>query len=68
MQVVLSAIAITMDNEDWKLLLYSPLFVVGYKQIIDILTLKSILDVIFKKNLKWTSPKRMGYLKRNNVA
>jgi peptidoglycan-N-acetylglucosamine deacetylase len=67
MQVVLSAIAITMDNEDWKLLIFSPFFVVGYKQIIDIVTLKGILDVIFKKNLKWTSPKRMGYVKRNDV-
>jgi cellulose synthase/poly-beta-1,6-N-acetylglucosamine synthase-like glycosyltransferase len=68
LQIVLSGIAIVMEEEDdWKLLLYAPLFVIGYKQILDVIALKSIFDVlIVGKNLRWTSAKRVGYLKNNN--
>jgi poly-beta-1,6 N-acetyl-D-glucosamine synthase len=58
LEAVLAAIAVTMDDEDWKLILFSPLLVVGYKHLIDAFTIKSVIDVIFRKNLKWTSDKQ----------
>ena len=57
LQAVLTGIAIIMDEEEWKLILVSPLLVIGYKQLIDIFTIKSVLDVAFRKNLTWTSHK-----------
>lgn len=59
LQFVLSAIALLVDEEDdWKIILYSPLMVVGYKHLIDIMIIKGVLDVAFRsKSLKWTSAK-----------
>ncbi len=57
LEAILAAIAIVMDEEDWKLVLLSPFFVVGYKHLIDIFTIKSVIDVAFRRNLKWTSDK-----------
>jgi poly-beta-1,6 N-acetyl-D-glucosamine synthase len=58
LEAVLTAIAVIMDEEDWKLILVAPLLVVGYKQLIDVITIKSVLDVVFRKKLTWTSDKR----------
>ena len=46
------------EEDDWKIILYSPLMVVGYKHLIDIMIIKGVLDVAFRsKSLKWTSAK-----------
>jgi biofilm PGA synthesis N-glycosyltransferase PgaC len=60
LQFLLSLLAVQLDNEDWKLALYSPLFVFGYKQLCDFVTIKSLFDVLFRKNLKWTRVRRLG--------
>ncbi|HEY7733721.1 MAG TPA: glycosyltransferase [Nitrososphaera sp.] len=60
LQFVLSSMALLIDEEDdWKMILYSPLMVVGYKHLVDFIILKGVLDVIFGRNggLKWTSSK-----------
>jgi biofilm PGA synthesis N-glycosyltransferase PgaC len=59
LQFVLSSIALLIDEEDdWKIVLYSPLMVVGYKHLVDLIIIKGVLDVAFRrKNLKWTSAK-----------
>jgi cellulose synthase/poly-beta-1,6-N-acetylglucosamine synthase-like glycosyltransferase len=57
LEAVLSGIAVIMDEEDWKLVILSPLMVVGYKHLVDIFTIKSVFDVLIRKNLKWTSHK-----------
>jgi peptidoglycan-N-acetylglucosamine deacetylase len=57
LEAILTAIAVIMDDEEWRLILIAPLMVVGYKHLIDIFTIKSVLDVLFRKNLKWTSYK-----------
>ncbi len=57
LEAVLAAIAVIMDEEEWKLILIAPLLVLGYKHLLDIITIKSVLDVVFRKNLKWTSGK-----------
>lgn len=60
LQFVLSAIALLIDEEDdWKVVLFSPFMVIGYKHLVDVLIIKGILDVMVKgtNNLKWTSAK-----------
>jgi cellulose synthase/poly-beta-1,6-N-acetylglucosamine synthase-like glycosyltransferase len=57
---LLSIIAITIDNDNWKLSAVSPLFVMGYKQLNDFFVIKSVLDVLILKRgrkLQWTSAK-----------
>jgi cellulose synthase/poly-beta-1,6-N-acetylglucosamine synthase-like glycosyltransferase len=60
LQFMLSLLAIHLDNDDWKLALYSPLFIFGYKQLCDFVIAKSLFDVLFRKRLKWTSIRRTG--------
>ncbi|HKU49468.1 MAG TPA: glycosyltransferase family 2 protein [Nitrososphaera sp.] len=60
LQFVLSAIALLIDEkeDDWKVVLYSPLMVVGYKHLVDLIIIKGVLDVAFgRKRLGWTSGK-----------
>ena len=46
-QFLLCGIAIMMDeNKPWKLILYAPFGIVGYKQIINFIIIKSIFDII----------------------
>jgi cellulose synthase/poly-beta-1,6-N-acetylglucosamine synthase-like glycosyltransferase len=61
MQIMLSAFVLAIDGtEDLRLIFYSPLAIVGYKQIINGIIIKSMIDVFFRKNLKWTSTVRKG--------
>jgi len=55
-----SFLAIQMDNEDLKLLVLSPLFVVGYKEVLNFIKIKSFIDILFKKEAKWGEIKRVG--------
>ncbi|MGI0029045.1 MAG: glycosyltransferase family 2 protein [Nitrososphaera sp.] len=60
LQFVLSAIALVIDEEDdWKVILYSPLLVVGYKHLVDFMIIKGVLDVVLRRreSLSWTSAK-----------
>lgn len=59
LQYLLSAMAVRMDNDDKKMILYSIFLVVGYKQLIDILMIKAILDEILGQKAKWTSAQRV---------
>ena len=46
-QFVLCGIAIIMDeSKPWRLILYAPFGLVGYKQIINFIVIKSIFDII----------------------
>jgi cellulose synthase/poly-beta-1,6-N-acetylglucosamine synthase-like glycosyltransferase len=54
LEFLLCATAIAMENESWTLLLYAVFFVIGYKQVLDFIIVKSIFDVLFRKDLKWT--------------
>jgi biofilm PGA synthesis N-glycosyltransferase PgaC len=46
-QFLLCGIAIIMDeSKPWKLILYAPFSLVGYKQIINFIIIKSIFDII----------------------
>jgi cellulose synthase/poly-beta-1,6-N-acetylglucosamine synthase-like glycosyltransferase len=60
LQFLLSIMAIQLDGEEKKLALYSPLMILGYKQICDFVMIKSLFDVLTRKKLKWTSAQRVG--------
>jgi hypothetical protein len=62
-------LAIQLDGEDKKMALYAPLFVLGYKQLCDFIIIKSLVDVIFRKRLKWTNVRRIGAeVSRNTLS
>ena len=68
LQVAFSAVALAMEeNEDWKLLILSPLFVIGYKQFQDFVMIKGILDVLLRRKLTWTSAQRSGIITKNRA-
>jgi cellulose synthase/poly-beta-1,6-N-acetylglucosamine synthase-like glycosyltransferase len=61
LQATYSLLAIQMDEEDLKLIVFSPLFVVGYKEIRNFIKIKSFLDVfLLKKEMKWGRIRRVG--------
>ena len=61
LQATYSLLALQMDNEDLKLIIFSPLFVIGYKELRNFIKIKSFLDVfIFRKEMKWGRITRAG--------
>ena len=58
LQGLLSLIALWMDNDRVALAVYAPLFIVGYRQFLDTVVLKSVFDVLRNRDLHWTSAKR----------
>jgi cellulose synthase/poly-beta-1,6-N-acetylglucosamine synthase-like glycosyltransferase len=59
LQFFLSMLAIEIDSESRSLLLYSPFFVIGYKQLVDVITIIGIFRVATGRKLPWTRAKRM---------
>jgi len=54
----MTALAIRIDNEDPKLLIYAGFLLFGFKQIIDFLLVKAIIEQLMGKEAKWTSARR----------
>jgi len=46
LQLLLSILAILVADDDLKLALYSPLFIIGYKQFLDFTMIKAMIDII----------------------
>ncbi|TBR08897.1 MAG: glycosyltransferase [Candidatus Nitrosotenuis sp.] len=59
MQYLLSAMAVRMDKDDKKMILYSVFMVLGYKQLTDVLQLKAIFEEFVGLKAKWTSAQRV---------
>lgn len=59
LQYLLSAMAVRMDGDDKRMILYSVFLVIGYKQIIDFMQMKAVIEEMFGLKAKWTSAKRM---------
>ncbi|EMA37825.1 glycosyltransferase [Halobiforma nitratireducens] len=57
--LLIAALGIQIEGEDWRLLVYTPLLVVGYKQFHDALNLRCMVDVFADRNLDWTSATRV---------
>jgi cellulose synthase/poly-beta-1,6-N-acetylglucosamine synthase-like glycosyltransferase len=58
--VLMTCLAIRIDEEDPKLLWYSLFLVFGYKQITDVLLIRAIFEQLKKKKAIWTSANRVG--------
>jgi cellulose synthase/poly-beta-1,6-N-acetylglucosamine synthase-like glycosyltransferase len=59
LQYLLSAMAIRMDGDDKRMILYSVFLVIGYKQIIDFMQLRAAFEELLGLKAKWTSAKRV---------
>jgi cellulose synthase/poly-beta-1,6-N-acetylglucosamine synthase-like glycosyltransferase len=59
LQILLSTLGILIAEEDWRLILFSPLFIIGYKQFLDFVMLKALIDVILGGGV---------YLRRERVS
>jgi len=57
---LMSALAIRIDDEDPKLLFYSGFLLFGFKQIVDFLLLKALIEQLMGKKATWTSARRIG--------
>lgn len=60
LQFLLSLLAIEIDDEDRRLVIFSPFFVIGYKHLIDLFLIKALFDVLLKRKFTWTRVKRIG--------
>jgi cellulose synthase/poly-beta-1,6-N-acetylglucosamine synthase-like glycosyltransferase len=58
-QFLLSAMAIRMDRDDKKMLVFSIFMVLGYKQLIDFLSVRAIVEEALGKKAIWTSAQRV---------
>ncbi|QLH02901.1 glycosyl transferase [Nitrosopumilus cobalaminigenes] len=57
---LMTALALRIDDEDPKLLWHTIFLVFGFKQIVDFLLLKAIIEQLRNKKATWTSAKRIG--------
>jgi cellulose synthase/poly-beta-1,6-N-acetylglucosamine synthase-like glycosyltransferase len=60
-EFVLSSAAIYLDREDWRLVLYTPIYAFVYRYILDVIRLKAYLDV-YRGKIGWTRVQRYGDL------
>ena len=58
-----SALALLLDDEKLNLAVLSPLYVLGYRQLLDIFRVLSYLNVVLGR-MKWTSVERVGDLQK----
>ncbi len=59
LQYLLSAMAIRMDSDDKRILLFSVFLVIGFKQLTDILQLKAVMEELFQRKTIWTRANRI---------
>jgi hypothetical protein len=59
-QATYGFLAIQMDNEDLKLIVLSPLFVVDYKELRNFIKIKSLFDILARREMKWSTLTRVG--------
>ena len=64
LQYLITALAVRIDGDDPKLILYAVFANFGYKQLLDYILLKQAIATLFKRKATWTSAKRIGLDKR----
>ena len=60
-ELVLSSAAVYLDHDDWRLVLYTPIYAFVYRYILDVIRMKAYLDV-FRHKMTWTRVERRGDL------
>jgi len=61
LEFLTSLFALTLDNEDLKLAFLSPFYVIGYRQLLDIIRLIAFMKSLMKK-VSWSRAERIGGL------
>ena len=61
-QLFVALLALSLDRGDYSLAWYSPLFVFGYKQFIDAISIAALLRVVFGAKKEWGKIDRVGGL------
>lgn len=56
---LVSAVAIDISDEDWSLLAYVPVHLVGYRQFLDVVVFSSVLNAIRQTDGGWESVTRL---------
>jgi len=59
LETLTSLLALRLDKEDLRLLIYSPLFVLGYRQFLDLIRIYAFYE-IFRGQMKWSRSERYG--------
>ncbi len=59
LQILLCVLGILIADDDMKLVVFSPLFIIGYKQFLDFTMLKALIDIILSGGV---------YMRRERVA
>ncbi|TKX70838.1 glycosyltransferase [Halorubrum sp. SP9] len=59
LQFLLSLLAIHIEDDDLWLARYAPFSILGYKQFLDLVLVKSIIDVLRYDDISWTSAERI---------
>lgn len=61
LQYLLVTLAVRIEREDPKLILYSIFFMFGFKQIQDALLIRQLFEQVLRRKAKWTSVSRKGF-------
>jgi len=59
LQSLMTVLAVRMDKDDKRLILFSVFLVIGFKQITDVLQIKAIIEELLNKKATWTSASRV---------
>lgn len=62
LQAAITTLAVQMEDEDYSLVAYTPLFVLAYKPLLDLVMVKSALDLLLGREVAWTSAERLDGL------
>jgi cellulose synthase/poly-beta-1,6-N-acetylglucosamine synthase-like glycosyltransferase len=60
LETLTSLLGLILDREDWRLIAYSPLFVLGYRQLLDLVRLYALAQNLLGK-MKWYRASRYGW-------
>ena len=61
LQYLLVTLAVRIEREDPKLILYSIFFMFGFKQIQDALLIRQLFEQLLRRKAKWASVTRKGF-------
>ena len=62
LQYLINAMAVRIDRDESRLILYSVFFNFGYKQLLDGILIMVAISQLFKRKAEWTSAKRIGVI------
>ncbi|MEM2896835.1 MAG: glycosyltransferase [Candidatus Bathyarchaeia archaeon] len=60
LETLTSLLGLILDREDWRLVAYSPLFVFGYRQLLDLIRVNAIIQNLLGK-VRWYRASRYGW-------